>query len=199
MIRTRVGYAGGTTKNPTYKAIGDHTESFQVDFDPAQITYGKLLEIFWKAHDPATGSYSVQYRAAVFTMNDAQKSAAEASKAKLEKDGAKVKTAVEPLREFTWAEDYHQKYTLRNNSSFLKQLQKYYPVERDLENSTAAARLNAYLAGDGKASLFEKEIGQLGLDEEHQKLLREKVKGRLKGDDEVAPAECGEGSDEGAE
>lgn len=191
MIRTRVGYAGGTTKNPTYQDIGDHTESFQVDYDPSKITYEQLLAIFWKSHDPASGSHSVQYRSAVFTMNEAQKKAALASKEKLEKDGVKVKTALEPLPSFTWAEDYHQKYTLRNNKAFLKQLQKYYPDEKALANSTAAARLNAYLAGDGKESLFEKEIGQLGLDEAHQKMLREKVKGRLQGDDEVAPAECG--------
>lgn len=191
MIRTRVGYAGGTTKNPTYQDIGDHTESFQVDFDPAVISYEKILDIFWKSHDPASGSHAVQYRSAAFTMNEAQRKAALASKEQLEKSGVKVKTAIEPLPAFTWAEDYHQKYTLRNNKAFLKQLQKFYPDEKALANSTAAARLNAYLAGDGKASLFEKEIGQLGLDEAHQKMLREKVKGRLKGDDEVAPPECG--------
>lgn len=183
-------------KNPTYNEMGDHTESFQVDFDPSKITYEKLLEIFWKSHDPSSKSWSVQYRSAVFTMNDAQKQAAEASKAKLEKEKVAVATAIESLTEFTRAEQYHQKYTLRANNAFLKELKRYYKNEEDLENSTAAARLNGYLAGDGKASLFEKEIGTLGLDEAHQQLLRERVKGRLQKDDEVAPAECGAGGEE---
>ncbi|MCE9584935.1 MAG: hypothetical protein K8T20_20785, partial [Planctomycetes bacterium] len=92
-------------------------------------------------------------------------------------------------------EDYHQKYTLRNNKAYLNELKRYYDSERDLENSTAAARLNAYLAGNGKASQFEAEIGKLGLTEDGQKRLRQNVKGRLRADDDAAPAECGAGAE----
>ncbi len=162
------------------------------------ISYEKLLEIFWKSHDPSSKSWSVQYRSAVFTMNDDQKRLAQSSKEKLEKEKVAVATAIVPLTQFTWAEDYHQKYTLRANKAFMNELKRYYSSERDLENSTAAARLNGYLAGDGKASLFEKEIGKLGLSAEYQKLLRERVKGRLQKDEEVAPAECGAGAEESA-
>jgi peptide-methionine (S)-S-oxide reductase len=129
-------------------------------------------------------------------MNDDQKRLAQASKERLEKDGKTVETAIEPFTSFTRAEQYHQKYTLRANNAFVKELKRYYSDERDLENSTSAARLNGYLAGDGKASLFEEEIGKLGLSADHQKLLRERVKGRLQKDDEVAPAECGAGAEE---
>jgi len=176
--------------------MGDHTESFQVDFDPSVITFETLLDIFWKSHDPSSRSGSLQYRNAVFTMNDDQKKAVQSSKENLEKNKRAVKTAVEPLTKFTWAEDYHQKYTLRANKAFMNELKRHYANERDIENSTAAARLNGYLAGKGKASLFEKEIGALGLDEAHQKLLRERVKDRLQKDEEVAPAECGAGAEE---
>ena len=73
VIRTRVGYAGGRLKAPTYTHIGDHTETVQVDYDPAQITYAELLEVFWQGHNPRSRPYSRQYMAAVFYHNQEQK------------------------------------------------------------------------------------------------------------------------------
>ena len=72
MIRTRVGYTGGRKLNPTYYSLGDHTESFQVDYDPTQISYQQLLDIFWDSHNPTRGAWSRQYRAAIFVHNEAQ-------------------------------------------------------------------------------------------------------------------------------
>src|SRR6056297_3828024 len=61
VIRTRVGYAGGSTEGPTYKMIGDHTETIEIDYDPAVISYRELLEIFFDSHNPYSQSYSRQY------------------------------------------------------------------------------------------------------------------------------------------
>jgi peptide methionine sulfoxide reductase msrA/msrB len=61
VVRTRVGYAGGTTENPSYKIIGDHTETIEIDYDPNIISYQELVEIFFDSHNPYTNSYSRQY------------------------------------------------------------------------------------------------------------------------------------------
>ena len=73
MIRTRVGYTGGTLENPTYHHLGDHTESVQVDYDPARIDYAALLDAFWQGHNPAASSFSRQYMAAVFYHDETQR------------------------------------------------------------------------------------------------------------------------------
>jgi methionine-S-sulfoxide reductase len=173
--RTRVGYAGGQKKNPTYQDLGDHTESFQVDFDPAVTSYEKLLEVFWDSHNPCAGNASRQYMSAVFYANEKQKKAAEASKAEIEKRGRRVVTPILPVGEFTVAEDYHQKWNLRQRKAIAKELLAVYPKAEDLMNSTAAMKLNAYLGGEGSAKTLAEEIGKLGLSEAAQKALKSEV------------------------
>ena len=73
MIRTRVGYTGGNKENPTYRTLGDHTESIEVDYDPGIISYADLLKVFWRSHDPGSRSWSRQYIAAIFYHNEEQK------------------------------------------------------------------------------------------------------------------------------
>ena len=79
IIRTRVGYAGGETRNPTYSHIGDHTETVQVDYDPRRITYEDLLVIFWESHSPRERAWGRQYMNAVFFHDEKQRLAAMAS------------------------------------------------------------------------------------------------------------------------
>ena len=118
------GYAGGKTANPTYKEIcgGDtgHAEVVQVEFDPAKISYGQLLEIFWDIHDPTalnrqSADVGTQYRSVIYTHDDAQKAAAGKSK---QAAGAKFKTPITteiaPLKKFYIAEEYHQDYFRKN-------------------------------------------------------------------------------------
>lgn len=165
MIRTRVGYAGGTTTNPTYAHIGDHSEAIEVEFDPAQIRYQDLLAVFWEAHDPTYRSHSRQYRTAVLWSGAAQRRLAEASLAEAGKDLPRgVATALEPLRGFTPAEDYHQKYYLRSVKEIAANLHRAYPDEKDFAASTAAARINGYLGGHGDAARLAGEIEGFGLD-----------------------------------
>jgi len=117
------GYAGGSTKNPTYTGVSmgttGHAESVQVTYDPAKITYGQLLRVFFSvAHDPTqlnrqSPDVGTQYRSEIFTTNAAQQQVANAYIAQL--SAAKVfadpiVTRVEPLQHFYPAEDYHQNY-----------------------------------------------------------------------------------------
>ena len=111
-----MGYAGGTKANPDYHHIGDHTETVQVDFDPESVTYAQLLDIFWQSHNQTSQSWSRQYKHAIFYHDDRQRRQAEDSKDAVEKRiERRVKTDVAPLRSFTMAEDYHQKYLLKQN------------------------------------------------------------------------------------
>ena len=176
MIRTRVGYAGGKKKAPTYRSIGDHTETVQVDYDPARISFARLLEIIWESHQPDGRNTSGQYMHAIFYHDDAQKQLALASRADLErKTGRPVTTRILPVRSFTMAEDYHQKYILKQNADLMRELTRIYPRHQDLVDSTAAARLNGYVSGNGTAEQLAKELSSLGLSADGEKILEKRV------------------------
>jgi len=173
VVRTRVGYAGGQKVNPTYYSLGDHTESLQVDFDPQQISYAGLLDIFWATHNACASAGSRQYMSAVFFENDAQRQLAEQTRSReAARRGAPVTTAILPLTAFYRAEDYHQKYMLRRRSDLLREFKAMYPDERGLVDSTAAARVNGYLGGHGSSAALEQEIDLLGLSEKARETLR---------------------------
>jgi peptide-methionine (S)-S-oxide reductase len=159
-----VGYSGGTKKHPTYRSLGDHTETVEVDYDPTQISYGELLKVFWASHHPGSAAWSRQYMNAIFYHNDEQKRLAEESKARVAaQTGRPVQTAILPATEFTLAEDYHQKYYLRQAGEIFRELSHYYPDSKDLVNSRAAARLNGYVAGYGSPAQLQEELPDLGL------------------------------------
>jgi peptide-methionine (S)-S-oxide reductase len=162
-----VGYAGGTKKHPTYHSLGDHTETVEVDYDPTKISYEDLLKVFWASHHPDAAPWSRQYMNVIFFHNDAQKRLAEASKAQVEaQTGRAVQTAILPFTGFTLAEDYHQKYYLRQTPALVQELSRYYPDPGDLVNSRAAARLNGYVAGFGSPAQLKEELPELGLSAE---------------------------------
>jgi peptide-methionine (S)-S-oxide reductase len=176
-VRTRVGYAGGTSPDPTYEAIGDHSEAIEVEFDPTLIGYRDLLEVFWKAHDPAYRSLSRQYRAAIFWSGDEQGRLAEQSRLLVEKSAPRgVMTALEPLRSFTPAEDYHQKYYLRSAGEVAAAYHRIYPDEGDFAASTATARVNGFLGGHGGPVRLSEEIESLGLVGEARAALEQIVR-----------------------
>jgi len=176
VYRTRVGYAGGTTSDPTYRNIGDHTECIQVDFDPEQISYELLLDEFFGMHDATRAAYSTQYASLVLAETDAQRHAAfEASARYGSFLGRRVVTQIRPLERFHAAEDYHQKYGLRNDRVLLAELRGYYPGDVALRESTAAMRLNGFAYSGGRASLLAREIESYGLTETGQRHLQEIV------------------------
>jgi peptide-methionine (S)-S-oxide reductase len=122
VISTRVGYTGGKLADPTYEDVCSdstgHAEAVEVDYDPAKLSYDKLLEVFWENHDPTQlnrqgPDWGTQYRSAIFFHDPQQEAAALASKEKLAKSGRYSKpivTQIVPAVTFYPAEDYHQQY-----------------------------------------------------------------------------------------
>ncbi len=122
VLNTAVGYTGGSTPDPDYRAVcnGDtgHAEAVEVEFDPAQVGYARLLEIFWENHDPTTlnrqgPDVGTQYRSAVYWHSDAQKAEAAASKERRQASGRHrrpIVTEIAPASPFFRAEEYHQRY-----------------------------------------------------------------------------------------
>lgn len=164
MIRTRVGYAGGSKDNPTYYSLGDHTETIQIEYDPDRISYQELLDIFWNSHNAARPPFSVQYKSIIFYHDEAQKGLALGSKARLEeKRNETILTEIVPYSKFYLAEDYHQKYYLSNVPDLNKELTAIYPDGNDFVNSTAVARVNGYVGGNGDIEILRQEIDSYGL------------------------------------
>ena len=125
---TAVGYAGGFTKNPTYEEVCSgrtgHTEAVLVVFDPKQTSYEEILRLFWENHDPTQGmrqgnDQGTQYRSAIYTADDAQHAAAEASRALFQSELAsagygEITTELAAAGPFYYAEPYHQQYLAKN-------------------------------------------------------------------------------------
>ena len=129
---TAVGYAGGTTPNPTYEEVCSgrtgHAEIVLVAYDPKKISYERLLKAFWESHNPTQGmrqgnDVGTQYRSAIYWTNPAQQKAAEASRdayaeALANAGHGPVTTEVKPAGEFYYAEDYHQQYLAKNPGGY---------------------------------------------------------------------------------
>lgn len=122
VVDAAAGYSGGTLANPTYHDVctdsTGHAEVVQVTFDPVQVSYEKLLEVFFSLHDPTTlnsqgPDFGTQYRSAIFFHSPEQEAAARAAKEKLQKSGRfarPVVTEIAPASQFYRAEEYHQRY-----------------------------------------------------------------------------------------
>jgi peptide methionine sulfoxide reductase msrA/msrB len=120
VLNTTVGYMGGKTENPTYEEVCSHTtghaEAVLVEYDPGQISYGALLRVFWKMHDPTTlnrqgPDVGSQYRSAIFYFDEEQKKEAVESVKEAQKDYSRpIVTEIVPAGAFYPAEDYHQRY-----------------------------------------------------------------------------------------
>ncbi|MCB0209289.1 MAG: peptide-methionine (S)-S-oxide reductase [Anaerolineae bacterium] len=174
---TRVGYTGGKKDNPTYYSLGDHTETLQIDYDPAVITYDELLAIFWSSHNPTRRMWSQQYKAAIFVHDDRQRRQAERSKAAISEEkvgrffNRTIHTEIIPASTFYRAENYHHKYLLQHSPQIWDEIREIYHKPSDWINSTAAARLNGYVGGYGTLGQLEEEIDILGLSPIGQKQL----------------------------
>ena len=118
------GYAGGQTENPTYEQIGTgktgHAEVVQIEYDPGKISYQKIIDLFWDAHDPTTlnrqgADVGTQYRSIILTANDEEKTMAEASRSRAQAGfSSPIVTEIVPLEKFYPAEDYHQDFYREN-------------------------------------------------------------------------------------
>jgi len=130
VIETKVGYTGGNLPNPTYKLVCSgltgHAEAVQIAFDPSKISYEEVLGYFFRMHDPTTlnrqhNDIGTQYRSAIFYQSDEQKQTAERVKERVNKSGKfkkPVVTEITKATEFFSAEDYHQKYLVKNPGGY---------------------------------------------------------------------------------
>jgi peptide-methionine (S)-S-oxide reductase len=130
---TAVGYAAGTTPNPSYEEVCSgltgHAEVVRVIFDPSRTSYGQLLKVFWESHDPTQGmrqggDIGTQYRSGIYWTREAQRAAAEASRTAYQKaldaagHRAQITTEIQAAGEFFYAEDYHQQYLAKNPGGY---------------------------------------------------------------------------------
>ena len=155
VVRTRVGYAGGTTVDPTYHSLGDHTEVFQLDFDPDVVSYTDLLGHVFRSHDPRSQTRKTQYQNIVLTETAAQQKALEAFLQTRGLSTDAIDTRIERLSQFYLAEEYHQKYTLRSKRTFMDAFEELRYDDTQLRESPAAAKLNGYASGHDTAAVDE--------------------------------------------
>ena len=130
VVSTTSGYIGGHKKNPTYEEVSwgatGHAEAVEVTFDPRQVTYEQLLDVFWKNHDPTTANrqfcdVGTQYRPAIFFHDEWQRRLAEASRSRIEKTKpfkGEIRTEIARAAEFWPAEEYHQDYYKKNPARY---------------------------------------------------------------------------------
>ena len=135
--------------------------------------------MFWRGHNPAYRSWSRQYAAIIFYHNEEQKRLAEESREHVASGlRGTVFTEIVPYSGFTLAEDYHQKHSLQHYPEFMQELRRVYPSNREFVDSTAAARLNGYLGGEGSYDALAQELESLGLSPAMKETLREIVRRR---------------------
>lgn len=187
MWRTRVGYAGGSTPNPTYRNIGDHSEAVEIEYDPRAITYAGLLRLFWEGHEPMRPAWTRQYASVIFWRDEEQRRLAEESLREREAGRGEVYTRVERLEGFHRAEDYHQKYYLRGAGELMTDFAAIYldngpdnrPDNRQdgraFTDSPAAARVNGYVGGYAGPERLSRDLPLLGLSPRGESFLRRVV------------------------
>ena len=178
VIRTRVGYSGGTTSNPTYHEMGDHSETIEIDYDPNMITYSDILNVFWANHYPFKDNYNKgrQYLSMLLYHDEHQKELVTHSRKHWEQQvGSKLETEIAAYSKFFKAEDKHQKYYLKRYPDAIASLSSIYPGQDDLENSTLAARLNGFVKGFGTLAEIKEEVSQWEISERFRSLIIDRI------------------------
>ncbi|TCM86632.1 peptide-methionine (S)-S-oxide reductase [Paenibacillus sp. BK033] len=171
VIRTRVGFAGGTTDEPSYRSMGDHTETVELQFDPALVSYDELLELFWNNHNPynINGYKDSQYQSLLLYRDNEQAEAFRRIKSRMEDGKSILDTELSPFRTFYPAESRHQKYYLKRFPDAVEKLMSLYPSEEELERSTLAARLNGVAKGFLNLERLQNEMKGWPLGENERK------------------------------
>lgn len=175
VIRTSVGYSGGTKDSPSYYSLGDHTEVVKIDYNPDIISYEGLLEMFWSLGDHLE-KVPTQYLSLILYKNEKQKSLAIQSKKNYEDSKkSEVFTKIKPSSKYYLGESYHQKYYLQNVREIKNDLKIFYTSIYEMNKSTAATRINGYIHGDGTRKSLLRDIDDFGLSEKSKKRLKDIV------------------------
>ncbi len=162
------------TLAPTYRNMGDHTETVELDFQPDKVSLDQLLQLFWKSHNPNRKTYKDrQYISILFFRDPIQQEQMLAVKNKMEVHiQKKIHTEIVAFSNFTLAEDYHQKYYLKRYPNAMKRLLEFYPTVESFHNSTLAARLNGFVKGYGSLAKIRDELKTWEISKvEQEKLL----------------------------
>lgn len=178
VIQTEVGYAGGTSKDPTYRKIGNHSETVHLTFDPEIISYDQLVHLFWENHDAAKDRFykERQYISILFYQNETQYKTAKEIRSEYEQaQGKEIQTEFQTFNHFYTAENHHQKYFLRCFKGATEVIKNLFPDESSFIQSTIAARLNGFVRERGKLPDIKEEITHWGLSEANTKLLLETI------------------------
>lgn len=165
VLRTRVGYTGGTTENPTYYQIGDHSEAVQLDFDPELISYSELLQEALREGAFGQHSNNRQYRSAVFYHNPQQQTEAHAAGIQ-ELEAAGI---------FTRAEEYHQKHFLQHGPE-AREFFARYPTSEAFTDATETARANAIASGRLNRDQIQALLPSLNISAATREMLLEHAK-----------------------
>ncbi|WP_138755058.1 peptide-methionine (S)-S-oxide reductase MsrA [Paenibacillus sinopodophylli] len=174
VVRTCTGYAGGTAPEPTYRQMGDHTETVQITFDPAIISFGELLEVFWNNHNPVNiNEYKGrQYQSLLFYSNEGHKAEINRILRKREALGkSEPATEIVPASAFHLAEDRHQKYYLKRFQDAMDKLDNLFGSQAELQNSTLAARLNGLAKGYTNMERIVMEVRNWRMEPSNQERL----------------------------
>ncbi len=156
VVRTRVGYAGGTKSDPSYDVLGDHTEVVQIEYDPEQLSFSDLLERAFSEHNPYQQPQKRQYQNIVFTETAVQHDQLLMVLNESDFNRDRIETRFESLDRFYLAEAYHQKFNLRGKRWITDVFTEAGYDDKAVRESPAAAKLNAHVAGhDGSAPFID--------------------------------------------
>lgn len=176
ILSSQTGYAGGNSPAPTYREKGEHIETVQLVFEPAQMGFAELLQHFLGWHQPAKPAWKRGYASAIIAQNDQQYTLAEEALAHWEhQHGQQAQTLLLPFRPFYPAEERHQKYYLRKQPELMETVRPLFFSFEEFVYSTAAARINSFLAGYGSPENMEEALSRLSWPEETKSRLTEKA------------------------
>ncbi|WP_270166407.1 peptide-methionine (S)-S-oxide reductase MsrA [Paenibacillus sp. SYP-B4298] len=169
VVRTETGYAGGTTPEPDYRALGDHSETVQISYDPRQINLERLLEVFWAHHRPSNtnGYKGRQYQSLILYHSSSQLPDIERAVARRTAlDGDVPVTEIAQLSRFYPAEERHQKYNLKRYPNAVDKLPRLCEMLGQDRSETIAARLNGLAKGHTSLSRILDELMEWELEED---------------------------------
>lgn len=181
VLRTRVGYSGGRSTNPTYKSSDQHTEVVEIDYDPTQISYEDLVEIFFAKHNETLKPYDVRVKSLIFYRNDEQKRVAERILERIRSEAPEDEYVYTELKSFEvlyLAEDEHQNRSLKLEPSIYNEIKQMYETEENILNSILAAKLNGYIYGYGSPEGALELLEKSGLSEPSRLRLLEVIENR---------------------
>ncbi|WP_050180138.1 peptide-methionine (S)-S-oxide reductase MsrA [Domibacillus robiginosus] len=174
VIRTKTGFAGGTTEHPTYRQMGDHTETIQIEFDPDVLSFEEILSVFWRSHTSTNRTHygERQYMSLLFYHNEEQRETIERVKQELESErNEPIETEIQPFSSFTPAEERHQKYHVKRFKRAADELSSSFDTPDSFTNSTLIARLNGFVKEYTTLSRIEEEIHLWDLSDSYKEEL----------------------------